>query len=43
MNYCMEKVMKKYEKVFKKYEMNCLVGNYELDSCTNLGSGIDMN
>ena len=27
----------------KKYEMNFLVGNYELNSSTNLGSGIDMN
>jgi hypothetical protein len=38
--------MKKYEKVWKsikKYEMKFMVEDYELNSCTNLGSGIDMN
>ncbi len=26
----------------KKYEMNFLVGNYELKTCTKLGSGINV-
>ncbi len=45
-NYETVKVWKRIMKTVKsveKYEMNFLVGNYELNSCTNLGSGIDMN